>query len=335
MFKKKKLVLTIMVLCLAACVISTAIYTIIDNHRFVVIEEEIPITHLPELFEGFKILQITDLHGSYFGENQAELIKTINSLEYDMIAFTGDMSSKQIKSNPKQSIQAILDLINGIEGDAPMFWVDGNWGPSTMTEICQIFSGSLTPTGEIIKESGVTLLTQPITLIRGDDRIWVTPMLSATSFKCYQDELDLNDIAINEIKQKALENAIADYNELKNNGEVKILLHHYPFPTNLSDLQIEALDHLDYNLILAGHYHGGQIRLPLIGALFVPSNRTGIGNTGLFPRQSDVKGMNYFGSVPQYISAGLGSSNILPLLNFRLFNTPEINIITLIQSSED
>jgi len=110
---------------------------------------------------------------------------------------------------------------------------------------------------------------------------------------------------------------------------VKLLLNHYPFPTNLTDSQIEAHQHLDYDLILAGHYHGGQIRLPFIGALYIPSYDRENKNSDLFPDQNDVKGLSYFGETPQYISTGLRSSNVVPLLNFRLFNTPEINLITL------
>jgi predicted MPP superfamily phosphohydrolase len=137
-------------------------------------------------------------------------------------------------------------------------------------------------------------------------------------------------MGINSIEQKAYDNAIADYEKINDNGEVKLVLNHYPFPTNLTDTQITAQQHLDYDLILAGHYHGGQIRLPIIGALYIPSYTTENNNGGLFPDQNDVKGMTYFGTTPQYISAGLGSSNVIPLLNFRLFNTPEINLITLV-----
>jgi predicted MPP superfamily phosphohydrolase len=333
MFKKKRFVITILVICLFACILGSVIYTIIDNHRFVVVEETIPIHHLPDSFDGFKILQISDLHGSYFGDEQADLVEAINSLDYDMIAFTGDMSNDRSKDHSGPSTQSVLDLIVGIQPNAPMFWVDGNWGPFTMSTMCDIFSGNLTPVGKTLQEKGVILLTQPVPITRGEDRIWITPVLSKSSFECYQEKLIEQSMGIDSTEQKALLSAIASYEQINDNGEVKLALNHYPFPTNLTESQITAQEHLDYDLILAGHYHGGQIRLPIIGALYIPSYTTENNNGGLFPDQNDVKGITYFGTTPQYISAGLGSSNVIPLLNFRLFNTPEINLITLTEGN--
>jgi len=329
MFTKKRLVLTILVILLITCIVVTVIYTIIDNRRFVVVEEIIPIRQLPDSFDGFKILQISDLHGSYFGDKQVDIVEAINALDYDMIAFTGDMANEKSKVNPEQSVRAILDLIDGIINKDVMFWVDGNWGPFTMSTICEIFSGKLSPFGKTLQERGVILLTQPVPITRGEEQIWITPVLSKSSLNCYQEKLDSQSMGINSIEQKALDNAIAAYEQINDNGEVKLVLNHYPFPTNLTDTEIEARQLLDYDLILAGHYHGGQIRLPLIGALYIPSYTTENNNRGLFPDQKDVKGLSYFGATPQYISAGLGSSNVIPFLDFRLFNTPEINLITL------
>lgn len=329
MFTKKRLVLPILVILLLTCIIGTVIYTIIDNRRFVVIEETIPIHKLPDSFEGFKILQISDLHGAYFGDRQADLLEVINRLDYDMIAFTGDMTNGKSALNSEENIRAILDLVDGIVKKDAMFWVDGNWGPFTISSICNTFSGSLTSFGRIIQEKGILLLTQPVAITRGDDQIWVTPVLSKSSFNCYQKKLDSQSMENNAIEEEALIRAIAAYERLNKNGEVKIVLNHYPLPTNLTEAQIEARQHLDYNLILAGHYHGGQIRLPLIGALYIPSHTFENNSGGIFPDQNEVKGLNYYGNVPQYISAGLGSSNVIPFLNFRLFNTPEINLITL------
>ena len=70
----------IILIIICACVI----YNIYDNNRFKVVAQEITIDKLPNEFDGFKILQISDLHGKSFGENQKDLLKTINSLEYDI-----------------------------------------------------------------------------------------------------------------------------------------------------------------------------------------------------------------------------------------------------------
>ncbi|MDY3998762.1 MAG: hypothetical protein SOY73_06660 [Blautia sp.] len=88
------------------------------------------------------------------------------------------------------------------------------------------------------------------------------------------------------------------------------------------------MGYIDYDLSIAGHYHGGQLRLPFIGTLYIPSPTSGIIN-GYFPTQKDVKGLNQIQNMQQYISAGLDSSASISFLDFRLFNTPEINVIIL------
>jgi hypothetical protein len=67
----------------------------------------------------------------------------------------------------------------------------------------------------------------------------------------------------------------------------------------------------------------------LLGALYIPSPTAGINGSGFLPKQDNVKGLTYSGDAPQYISAGLGASGHWWWTDFRLFNTPEINLITL------
>ena len=81
---------------------------------------------------------------------------------------------------------------------------------------------------------------------------------------------------------------------------------------------------LDFDLVIAGHYHGGQVRVPFYGAPFIPVMTSSFYD-GFFPDQNYVSGLAAGNSIQQYISRGLGASNI----PFRLFNTPEINLLTL------
>ena len=97
---------------------------------------------------------------------------------------------------------------------------------------------------------------------------------------------------------------------------------------NLSKEQWDSTGYLDYALSICGHYHGGQVRVPFYGALYIPSPTSGIHN-GYFPNQKEVKGLNQIAGMQQYISAGLGASNSIAFLDFRIFDTPEINLITL------
>ena len=314
----------IILIIICACVI----YNIYDNNRFKVVAQEITIDKLPNEFDGFKILQISDLHGKSFGENQKDLLKTINSLEYDMIAFTGDMNKDGGES--LQDCNAIFTLIDGIDRKENMFWVDGNTAPFAIEKIEETQIGKLTEIGQILRDKGCKILDYPYEITRGDKKIWIVPEMSQVIFQVFYEGIDEDREEIKNNKEnidKEYKLLKQYYNELNKNGEVKIRLDHYPMDTNLSKEEYNTLGNLDYDLIIAGHYHGGQMRIPFYGALYIPSPTSGLG--GYLPKQSDVKGLNYANGIPQYISTGLGSSSSIKFLGFRLFNTPEINVITL------
>jgi len=83
------------------------------------------------------------------------------------------------------------------------------------------------------------------------------------------------------------------------------------------------------SLVLAGHYVGGQWRLPWFGALRAPVS-SGLGNAGgWLPEDEKVMGLSSFLGIPQYISPGLGTSRAIDLPGIRLFNTPAVTVLTL------
>ena len=77
--------------------------------------------NLPEAFDGYKIVQISDLHSAVFGHKQEDIIHEITKLQPDLIFLTGDI----IDSNP-DSVKAAIDLIYGIYEIAPIYAVSGN-----------------------------------------------------------------------------------------------------------------------------------------------------------------------------------------------------------------
>lgn len=333
MKKWNKIVLLGWVLLIGLAV--SLVYNVVDNRRFRIEETTIVIERLPPAFDGFRILQISDLHGRYFGEKQARLIQAVNNLPYDMIALTGDMNNSRIKGDTVENSSAILDLLDGIEDKEYLFWVDGNVGPYAIESYCGgANTGDLTPIGSVLQEKGVRVLIQPDAIQRGYEKIWITPALSKLSMEGAYRSLS-GDAACwgspenYERVQAHYQEVDAVFQAIDGNDEVKILLAHNPRQTNLSEVEMAQMGEMKSDLILAGHYHGGQWRLPLIGAVYIPSPTDGINNSGLFPAQSAVKGWSISGGTPQYVSAGLGASGHQVWTDFRLFNTPEINLITL------
>ena len=253
-----------------------AAYNVYDNNRIIVKEQMVYIDNLPQEFENFKILQITDLHGKYFGMDQSLLIGQVNSIKYDMIAFTGDMAAESAND-----FTSFIELLKGINNKEYMFYVNGNHDTAYL-------AGNITASGKSLEQNGCILLTEPHPIKRGDKTIWISNYESA----------------------------------LKNNGDIKIMLTHIPF-TKIDFKDFDKSSILDYSLIIAGHYHGGQIRIPFYGALYIPGS---ISERRVWlPKQEDVSGLSSDLGIQQYISAGLGAS-IIP---FRVFDTPEINLIIL------
>lgn len=278
LFKNKKGII-VMMLSILVFIVGIILYNIYDNNRIVLVKEKVEIDSLPTSFNNFKILQLTDLHGKLFGENQKLLIDMINSIDYDAIAITGDMIDSD-----SDDYRPLIELLGGIENKEYIFYVPGNHGPSFSNEL-----------GDL----GCIPLDKPYEIKRGNDKIVV--------FDFY-DNLEFRD----------------DIKEYE--GYTSIAITHYPWNDSFYNNAREKIG--KYDLVIAGHYHGGQIRIPFYGALFIPN----INEVEIFPKQSDVSGYNVYGDYKQYISRGLGAGKLGSTnLKFRLFNTPEINLITLVK----
>ena len=98
--------------------------------------------------------------------------------------------------------------------------------------------------------------------------------------------------------------SVMEYFNNDNNINYKIMLVHEP---DISDM---VVDNYDISLILAGHSHNGQVRLPIIGAIYTPE-----GSRKYYDEHYVIDGTDL------YISSGIGVSSI----NYRLFNRPSIN----------
>lgn len=300
-------------------------YSVYDNNRVAIVRQEVEIDGLPDSFEGFTILQITDLHGKRFGRNQKYLVDKINSCDYDMIAITGDM----IDSYGDCDVEPFYELLDGIKNKENMFFTGG-----TDLAAYDQFTGQKTQFGEELEDKGCILLDHVHPIERGKDRIWVSPFNLVWIIDSYlkearqklETENDTNKLHTLKLQEAYLSNLKDEMEALKPDDTV-IALTHYPYATD--DPSNVGTFKPSFDLVIAGHYHGGQFRIPFYGALYIPDPASP--RKGFFPSQDDVCGLKNWGSFQQYISKGLGAGSPIPLLRFRLFNTPEINLITLIK----
>ena len=268
---------------LAVILLTVFCYNTYLNTQIKVVEVEVPIKHLPEAFENFTILQLTDLHNQTFGKNQRHLLKKINQSSYDVLVLTGDMGD----NDDVTYTEPLEHIIEGLTSNHPVLFVEGNHAPFLQDEL-----GNKTDIANWLHEHDVNTLETPLQITRDNQTLTLAAMFEP--FKTTS--------AVKHIQEK----------------DVLIGLTHYPLNAPYYNTHKETLP--PYDLVVAGHYHGGDVRIPFFGAIFVPN----ILGSGWFLDQSEVKGLKQYGEVYQYVSAGLGTSFV------RVFNQPEINVIKLV-----
>ncbi|MCA0972118.1 metallophosphoesterase [Halobacillus litoralis] len=86
-------------------------------------ETEIIVTdqELPEAFDGYKIVHLSDLHSKWFGEDQKRLIERVEEQNPDLIVFTGDLLDRS-----RNQLEPGVTLLTQLKNTAPVYFVTGN-----------------------------------------------------------------------------------------------------------------------------------------------------------------------------------------------------------------
>lgn len=237
-----------------------------------------------------RIVQLTDLHGHSFGENNERLIAAVAEQAPDLIFLTGDMLDKS-----DESPESLCALVEALVPIAPVYYSYGNHEYDWMDTHGESLSPALTRAGATVLDVAYVDVEVGGTALRigGYHGFYRQPhMFSVTE------------------EQKALELEFCQ--DFENTERYKILLCHIP----TAWLDWGYIDRYPVDLVLSGHYHGGQVRLPLVGGVYVPY-------TGLFPKYT--QGLFAGQNATCILSRGLGSSPGIPRIN----NLPEVLVIDL------
>lgn len=231
---------------------------------------------ISEDFAGYRIVQISDLHNATFGKDNQRLVKKIEVLNPDMIVITGDM----VDSN-RPNVDVALAFATQAAKICPTYYITGNhenW----------LSEGDKQRLLKGLSDAGVICLSDETTDIKVKNSTFTL--------------IGLNDESL---RGNTLQNLVKNQDE----AQLQILLAHEP-----QYLEKYAMYKVD--LVLAGHAHGGQFRIPFVGGLVAPDQ-------GFFPEYTE--GVHVDGQTTMVISRGLGNS-VVPL---RLFNLPEVVCIDI------
>lgn len=251
---------------LAATVLLAAVIVCDSKYNLQVTEYDLGFNNLPESFEGFKVLHLSDLHGMSFGKDNRRLIEQVLRQKPDLIAMTGDIAGKD------GDLAAVEALLKGLEGAAPMYYVNGNheWADGCVDEI-----------EALMERYGAHCLSNEFELLYNDegDSIVVIgaedPNGRADMIKPWGLSLKVGELYSDKFKLW--------------------LAHRNDYLTMYSDIGTD--------LILCGHAHGGIIRLPFVGGLLDVHHTIGAEyDSGIYDSEHFV----------MEVSRGLGNSIPIP-----------------------
>lgn len=280
--KKRIVVLAILAIIVLTLIIWTAWgNTALELNTYTITSEK-----LPDAFNGYRVAHISDLHNAEMGKGNEKLLSILCEAEPDIIAITGDLIDSR-----NTDIEIALHFAEEAVKIAPCYYVTGNH-EARVSEYNDLKEG--------LKELGVIVLKdEKVEINQSGEKIAI---LGVDDPSFHTDYLLGDSITVMRGNLQKLKNEEYTYT---------VLLSHRP---ELFETYVES----GVDLVLSGHAHGGQFRLPFVGGLVAP-------NQGFFPEYD--AGLYISGNTNMIVSRGIGNS-IIP---FRFNNRPEVVLIELIR----
>ncbi len=282
---KRKIRLWIkVVVVLILLVVGTLLYSRFISTSGLVTKEYLVVNeNLPEKFYGLKIAHISDIHyGQTTRKDEIKsLVKKVNETKPDIIVITGDLLDREMKYT-KEDLDYLVEKLNELEATLGKYIIMGN------------HDNTQEAYAEVVSSSNFTNLNDTYQILyNGDNNPILIAGISTGEYS-------------NLFAAEKVEESIKKIKEL--NTSYNILIMHEPD-------YIEEFDYSNFQLILAGHSHNGQVRLPFIGAIILP------------PHAKKYYDNHYtLNDTELYVSSGVGTSTI----KFRFFNRPSFNLYRIV-----
>lgn len=295
----------IVFLCLTGCLL---LGNYLANQQVYITTYEITDEKIPEAFDGYRIVQVTDVHSIRSQERADMLFDKIVAECPDAVVLTGDLldstyytqenAALKAGESSKMAGQDTVDFIARLTEHYYVYFVYGNHEMVLLDDIDN------NPFKLAMEEIGVIFLNNDgVKISKEDESIYMLGIQDPATL--YKD----SDYAEYNTHSERINAMMNNVMALREEDLYTVLLSHRPEYFN---------DYANYNvdLVLTGHAHGGQMRLPGIGGLYAPGQ-------GWFPEYTE--GVYIAGETSMIVGRGIGDSTELP----RVFNPPEISTIIL------
>jgi predicted MPP superfamily phosphohydrolase len=243
------------------------------------------------------VLQIGDIHLAPWQKNKMRFLRSLGQAEVDLVVNTGD------NLGHKNAIEPLLDALGPLLAKPGVFVHGSNdyFAPVAKNPLNYLFRSSEKPSSKPLATEELTAGFEKAGWVNLNNRFA---------------DMEINGNKVRFLGIDDYHIGYAKFELLVRSDNFSIALTHAPYME-----AIEKLTGLGARMIFAGHTHGGQVRLPLIGALTTNSdlpNRFARGISGW-----EFQGKQSILSVV----AGVGNSIFAPV---RFFCRPEVRIITLL-----
>lgn len=258
-----------------------------DNRRLDVTHYQVATQALPAEADDLRIAQVSDLHASDFGTFSERLVEQVAAAQPDLVAITGDLIDIRTRD-----LGAVLELVARLEAIAPVYVVLGNHEAGSERRE-DLLEGLREAGAEVLRDEArqLTVDGTEITLIGLDDP-WVAPADGST---------------------RSEPRTVLSALQIPDGAPVVLLAHR---PEMLDQYAAAPVD-----VVLSGHAHGGQVRVPLLGGLYAP-------HQGWMPTWTE--GTHTVDGTTMVISRGLGNSSA----GVRVNNPRELVIVDLQPAAE-
>ena len=285
-------ILAIISILMIVCLLIVLMISYYENRKLTVNSYHITDKKCPRAFDGYRIVQLSDMHNAEFGNNNQKLFDVIKHQNPDMIVITGDM----IIGKPNTDVKKAVTFVNSLCDIAPVYYSMGNH--ELRVSLYEDTYGDMrTQFTACISKRVHLLFDEKVTISQKDEKINLYGLnLTSELYKRI-------------VKTPMDEKYLASLFGTCNHDEYHIFLAHNPD-------YFEDYATWGANLTFAGHVHGGMVRLPWLGGALSPMIH-------FFPKYD--KGMFRYDDKYMILSGGLGNHTF----KFRVNNLPEVVTVTL------